>query len=58
MTDKNFHMRFDKAIGNIRVKSGGGGSPRWVTIEAPGSLSMEEVRDLHYALSRLLDTFA
>ena len=53
----------DKQIGNVRVLSYGGGAPRWVRIHrtdrddmAIHNLTMEEVRDLRYALDRLLAT--
>jgi hypothetical protein len=56
---------FDKTIGKIRIYSHGGGWPRWVLIErtdrddmAIHGLSMEECRDLHYALARLLELAA
>lgn len=51
---------FDKRIGRLRVLSYGGGSPRWVRIttdrddDAIQNLSVEECRDLRYALDRLL----
>jgi len=62
MTHRNYHAKFDKKLGLIRVVSYGGGEPRTATIEYDSQenrtlygLSMEEVRDLHYALGRLLD---
>jgi len=60
-----FNDTFDKQIGTLRVISYGGGHPRWVRIRrtdsadsAGQSLSMEEARDLHYALGRLLELAA
>lgn len=57
-----YHDTFDKQIGSLRVLSYGGGSPRWIRVSrtdrddmAIQNLSTEEVRDLHYALGRLLD---
>ena len=55
------HDTFDKRIGTLRVLSHGGGSPRWVEIMrtdrddvAIQNLTLEECRDLRYALDRLL----
>jgi len=63
MTPATYNETFDKQIGNVRVLSYGGGSPRWVIINRTDrddmvirNLSMEEARDLRYALDRLLDT--
>lgn len=57
----NYHLNYDKKIGNVRVLSYGGGAPRWVRIfrtdrddMAIENLSMEEARDLRYALDRLI----
>jgi hypothetical protein len=57
-----YHDTFDKQIGSLRVLSYGGGAPRWVRIMrtdredmAIQNLTMEECRDLHYSLERLLD---
>lgn len=52
--------KFDKRIGRLRVISYSGSSPRWVEVSCDDhlvlhGLTMEEVRDLHYALGRLLD---
>lgn len=54
---------FYKQIGSLRVLSYGGASPRWVKIMrtdrddmAIHNLSMEDCRDLQYALTRLLET--
>jgi hypothetical protein len=65
MTSLSYHDTFDKQIGNIRVLSYGGGAPRWVRVHrtdrddmAIHNLSMEECRDLHYALGRLLELAA
>ncbi len=59
MTHRNYHAKFDKQIGLIRVVSYGGGEPRTADVEYENrplyGLSMEECRDLHYALGRLLD---
>jgi hypothetical protein len=62
-TPATYHDTFDRQIGSLRVLSYGGGAPRWVRIMrtdrddmAIHNLSMEDCRDLHYALSRLLNT--
>lgn len=63
MTHSRYHDTFKKEVGLIKVESYGGGSPRWVRIDynnesSTFSLSVEEVRDLHYALTRFLEEFA
>jgi hypothetical protein len=65
MTPPSYHDTFDKQIGNVRVLSYGGGWPRWVRIFRTDrddmsiqNLTMEEARDLHYALGRLLELAA
>lgn len=57
----SFHLNFKKTIGHVDVESHGGGSPRCVSIArtdrddmAIANLSMEQARDLRYALDRLL----
>lgn len=65
MTDDErdrYRLNFAKRIGVIEISSYGGGHPRSATIRslerddmAIHNLSMEEVRDLHYALGRLLE---
>ena len=55
----NFQLDFDKTINKIRVRSYGGGSPRWSQISSDNAnlpnLSMDEVRVLRDALNKLLD---
>jgi len=62
MTPRGYADTFDKSIGNIRVLSFGGGSPRWVRIFRTDvqnmsieNLTVEEARDLHYSLGRFLN---
>lgn len=56
---KDFHLNYVKEIGDIKVSSYGGGSPRWVEIKRRDdsfcTMSIEECRDLRYALDRLLE---
>lgn len=57
-----YHDTFDKKVGRLRVLSYGGGSPRWVRIMSGednviSNMTMEEARDLHYALGRLIEGF-
>ena len=65
MTSPTFNDTFDKRINTVRVLSYGGGSPRWVRIFRTDredmsiqNLTMEDCRDLHYALGRLLADYA
>ena len=51
-----FHVNYEKTLGRWTVKSFGGGSPRWVSIDdaqAPMVVNMDEVKDLSYLLDRL-----
>lgn len=61
MTRPNFHENFDKQMNGVRVLSYGGGSPRWVRVIAGGGemqFSVDEARDLRYALDRFLSEYA
>ena len=58
-------MAFNKEIGSLRAMSFDGSHPRYVDIlrvdrddMAINNLTVEECRDLHYALGRLLESAA
>jgi len=62
MAELSYHDSYQKRIGCLLVEAPGGGAPRWTRITrtdrddmAIHGLSPEEVRDLHYALGRLID---
>lgn len=61
---RDFHLNYDRQLDKIRVKSYGGGSPRWVAVHLVDSdgltrseisgLSLEDARSLRYLLDRLI----
>lgn len=57
----SYHVNFERAAGPFRIKSYGGGSPRFVDIEhederwpAFHGLSMEDIHDLRHLIDRLI----
>ena len=65
MTTFTSRLAFNKEIGSLRVMSFDGSHPRYVDIfrvdrddMAINNLTVEECRDLHYALGRLLELSA
>lgn len=58
MTGVDFHATFRKQIGDLKLTSYGGGSPRSLELVSGDreiSLTIEECRDLRYSLDRFLE---